>query len=65
MSTFIRSPKTGSYIARCANHITTGTHVIYANKDGELRDGVTHNTSAHEKHNGLPVFTRDQNGIYR
>ena len=41
-------------------NINTGTHVIYGDKDG-----VTHNTSAHEKHNDLPVFTRDQNGVYR
>ena len=65
MSTFIRNINTGSYIARCANHIPTGTHVIYANKDGELRDGVTHNTSVHKKFDGLPVFTRDKNGVYR
>lgn len=65
--TFIRSLKTGSYIARCAHYIPTGTHVIYADKDGELRDGTTHSVIAftHEEFNGLPVVTRDQNGIYR
>jgi len=63
--TFIRSLKTGSYIARCAHYIPTGTHVLYANQNGELRDGTTHNTSAHEKYDDLPIFTRDQNGIYR
>ena len=65
--TFIRNPKTGSYVARCAHHIPTGTHVIYADRDGELRDGVTHTTSmyGYEENDGLPVFTRDQNGVYR
>ena len=65
--TFIRSLKTGSYIARCAHYIPSGTHVLYANQDGELRDGTTHSVIAftHEEYNGLPVFTRDQNGIYR
>ena len=65
MRTFIRNINTGSYIARCANRIPTGTHVIYGDKDGKLRDGVTHNTSVHKKYDGLPVFTRDQHGIYR
>ena len=64
MRTFIRNINTGSYIARCAHHIPTGTHVIYADKDGELRDGVTHNTSA-RGFDDLPIFTRDQHGIYR
>lgn len=64
MSTFIRNPKTGSYIGRCANRIPTGTHVIYGDKDGKLRDGVTHNTST-PRFDGLPVLTRDQNGVYR
>ena len=65
MRTFTRNIHTGSYIARCAQPIPTGTHVIYADKDGELRDGVTHTTSVHKKYDGLPVLTRDQNGIYR
>lgn len=65
--TFIRDPKTGSYIARCAHPATTNAHVLYADKDGELRDGVTYTTRmyGYEENDGLPVLHRDQNGVYR